>query len=291
MANKFLYGGISGVEMDVDSFDFGEDVVVRRTYAHLMSPCLMAFSPPGPARYHPAPWKPAKGGFSFDISIELRAPHASPLGKGFGAQETVWWIAALMRLAAFPYLSVAVLSDHPFDAIVNMKDEPTLQPFETTRRIFRPADAERKLDVDTLNWVKEKWLPSGELLKNKNFYAALKSFDFATLHGRTSGSLLALWGALETLFSPARSELRFRVASLLSSYLEPSGDKRRDLYKRILGLYDQRSAAAHTAQEPEIGSLVETYVLARNALVRMVDDCRIPSQSDLEALLFGSKSE
>jgi Apea-like HEPN len=142
-----------------------------------------------------------------------------------------------------------------------------------------------------LIWVKEKWLPSGELLKNQNFYAALKSFDFATLHGRTSGSLLALWGALETLFSPARSELRFRVASLLSSYLEPSGDKRRDLYKRILGLYDQRSAAAHTAQEPEIGSLVETYVLARNALVRMVDDCRIPSQSDLEGLLFGSKSE
>jgi hypothetical protein len=72
-------------------------------------------------------------------------------------------------------MSVAVLSNYPFDAILALKVEPTLQSFETTGRIFKMADG-RKLDVGTLTWVKEKWLPSAELLADKNFYAAVKSF-------------------------------------------------------------------------------------------------------------------
>ena len=286
---KRVYGGVSGVELAFESFDLGEGVVLRRTYAHLMSPRMMAFARPGPHGYHLGPLKAAKGGFSFDIEIEVRAPEATCLGDNFGAEETIWWIATLLRLAKVPFLSVPVLSDHPFQSVPNIEDEPTFKPFETERRIFQASDpSKRVLDENLLSWVKEKWIPAGRLINsNPRFHTALKAFDSATVRGRTSAALLALWGGLEQLFAPSPGELRFRVASLLASYLESQGSARFDLYKRILKLYNERSIAAHTAQELDTGPLVNTYVLMRNALVRMIDENKIPSQDDLEGLLFG----
>jgi hypothetical protein len=286
---KFLYGGMSGAKLAVECFDLGYGVMLRQTYAHLMSPRLMAFSPPGPHGYHPTPWKAAKGGFSFDIEVEVRAPDITYFGGNFDARETIWWVAALLRLARVPFLSVPVISDHPFDSIPNVEDEPTLQPFEIERRIFQAADLSNSiLDNELLSWIKEKWITAGRLLNsNPKFYTALKAFDSADVRGRTSASLLALWGGLEQLFAPSPGELRFRVASLLASYLEPQGNTRFDLYKQILRLYNERSVAAHTAREIDTGPLVHTYVLMRNALVRMIDENRVPTQEDLEALLFG----
>jgi hypothetical protein len=285
----FLYGGMSGVELGVEAFDLGQGVTLRKTYAHLMSPCLMAFSPPGPKGYHPAPWKAAKGGFGFDIHIELRVPDEPLLGNGIPARETIWWIAALFRLALFPFLTVPVISDHSFDSASNIDAEPTLEPFETKHRILVPADESRRvIKVDNLQWIRAKWLDSGRMLdSNGSFHAAIKAFDSATVQGKTSSSLLALWGGLEQLFSPSPGELRYRVASSLASYLEPPGETRLQLYKRILKLYNERSLAAHTAKDIESAPLFETYVLMRNALVKIIDENCVPTQQELEARLFG----
>ncbi|MGD1155987.1 MAG: hypothetical protein ABSA41_09180 [Terriglobia bacterium] len=286
---RFLYGGISGVELAAESFELGEGVVLRRTYAHLMSPCIMAFARPGPHRYHPGPWKAAKGGFGYDIEVEVRSPPRTCLGDSFDARKTIWWIAALLRLAKAPFLSVPVLSDHPFQSVPGIEEECTLQPFETEQRLFQVAEpSNRVIEETTLSWVKEKWIPAGNLLSsNSKFYTAFRAFDCATVRGPTSPSLLALWGGLEQLFAPSPGELRFRVACLLASYLEQQGSPRFDLYKQILTLYNERSVAAHTAQEIDTGPLLHTYVLMRNALLRMIDENKVPTQADLEALLFG----
>jgi hypothetical protein len=193
-----LYGGFSGVEMTQDSFDLGEGVQLNRTYAHLMSPCLMAFAPPGPKGYHPAPWKAAKGGYGFDIKVELRVPSTTNPSKRFSARETIWWIAALLRLAKVPFLLVPVISDRSFASIPKNDHEPTLWPFETEQRIFSPGDEENRfLDTHALEWVKEKWIAAGHLINsNSMLRTAIKAFDSATVHGRTSTSLLALWGGL-----------------------------------------------------------------------------------------------
>jgi hypothetical protein len=288
--NEFLFGGISGLGLEAESFDLGEGVVLRRTYAHLMSPWLMAFAPPGPQGHHPAPWKAAKGGHGFDIEIELRVPHATCLGDNFDARETIWWIAALLRLAHAPFLTVPVLSDHPFQSIPKFEGEPTLEPFETEHRIFQMSQsASRLLGQAPLSWVKDKWISAGRLLcSNSKFYTAIKAFDSATIAGRRSASLLALWGSIEQLFAPSSGELRFRVASLFASYLESQGSARLELYKRILKLYNERSVAAHTAQQIDTGALVDTYVLMRNALVRMIDENAVPTQDHLVSLLFNT---
>jgi hypothetical protein len=285
---SYVYAGISGVTLEPETFDLGEGVVLSQTYAHLMSPCIMAFARPGPQGHHPAPWKPAKGGFSFDIQIELKVPSSTCLSDSFTAKDTIWWIAALLRVLQWPYLTVPVLSDHQFQLIPSIDYEPTLEPFETEHRLFQAADPETKaIGIKALMYVKEKWFPVGNLLaQNNKFYTAIKAFDSATVSGRSSASMLALWGAIEQLFSPTRAELRFRVASLLASYLEREGEKRFELYKKVLKLYDVRSVAAHTAQEVDADSIVHTYVLMRNALAQMIDELTVPTQDDLERLLF-----
>lgn len=286
----FAFGGVSGVQLVPESFDLGGGVTLRRTFAHLFSTNLMAFSPPGPRGVHGGPWRAARGGFGFDVEVEICAPSSGPV-DGFDARETIWWIAALLRMIRAPYLSVPVISDHPFDAAKSV-EELTLTPFETERRIFiAPDDSARELDDDTLFWMKENWIPAAELLMfSPKFATAFKAFDSATVVGRASASLLALWGALEQLFAPSPGELRFRVSALLASYLEQPGPGRLNLYKELLGLYNHRSTAAHTAQGTPDGALVATYVHLRNALMKMIHHRAVPTQSDLESLLFGVES-
>lgn len=288
-STQYLYAGISGVELETDSFDLGEGVTLKRTYAHLFSTYMMAFSPPGLKGYHPAPWKAAKGGFGFDIVIELRVPDKPSLSDSMDARETIWWIAALLRVACVPFLTVPVISDYPFSLASEDDNEPTLEPFEITPRMFSPPkEGLRKLSDDDLEWAKKKWQEAGKLLtSNPKFYSAFKAFDAATVQGKTSSSLLALWGGLEQLFSPSPSELRFRVSSMLACYLNEPGEERLDLYKRILKLYNARSTAAHTSEDTETGPLVETYVIMRNALIKMIDENKVPTQQYLESRLFG----
>lgn len=286
---SYLYGGASGIELSVEYFDLGEGVELRRTYAHLFSANMMAFVRPDTKNgYHPAPWKAAKGGFGYDIEIEIRAPAQTSLGEAFDANEIIWWIAALLRLRRFPYISVPVISNYSFCEIVHLNQEPTLKPFETEPRLFCPPDnGNCLLDAELLTWLKDTWIPAGHLLsKNQNLYSAFKAFDLAQIRGRTSASMLALWGGIEQLFAPSSGELRFRVAALLASYLEPPGNARLDCYKLILKLYNERSTAAHTAKPVEVNHLVQTYVIMRNVLVRMINDNHVPTQKDLEALLF-----
>jgi hypothetical protein len=195
-SSGLLYGGISGVRLPVDSFATGEGVVLRQTYCHLFSTNMTAFARPGPQGYHPAPWKAAKGGWGYDIEVEICAPANTPLGSSFDARETIWWIAALLRLIKYPYLSVPLISNQSFRQIPGSVEEPVLTPFETEGRVLGPpTDAECLLDTNHLAWVADSWLTAGHLLNsNPKFYSALKAFDSATVQGRASASMLALWG-------------------------------------------------------------------------------------------------
>src|SRR5262245_61524183 len=122
---NYLYRGISGVELSVECFALGEGVEFRQTYAHLFSANMMAFARPGPEGYHLAPWKAAKGGFGYDIEAEIRASMHTSLGETFDANEIIWWIAALLRVTSFPYLSVPVISNRSFCVIAPSNHAPS----------------------------------------------------------------------------------------------------------------------------------------------------------------------
>lgn len=58
--NAFLYGGFSGATLESDYFDLGHGIVLRKTYAYLMAPYIVAFTPSDAEGNVPAPWKTAK---------------------------------------------------------------------------------------------------------------------------------------------------------------------------------------------------------------------------------------
>src|SRR5271166_1025158 len=285
---KSTFGGVSRIILSTPSFELGEGVVISKTFAHLFSQWMMAFNPPGPGGYHPAPWKAAQGGRGIDVTVEIKVPESTSLGPTFTPQETIWWIAALLRLSYYPYLSVPVISDQAFSTITEGTIEPTLTPFETEPRFFRPPGQEPTvLDEKSLEWLKDSWISAGRLLNaHPRFYSALKAFDSAGIRGKASSSMFALWGGLEKLFSPSKVKLRFRIAAFLAAYHEPPGQSRLEFYKRTLKLYDKRCVAAHTAEEVETGPLMNSYVLMRNTLIKIIAEDHLPTQNQLERLLL-----
>lgn len=124
--NAPLFGGIAGAALGVDRFDVCEGLVLRKTYAHVMSPYVVAFRRPGrPDRHHPGPWKSVRGGSSDDIEIEMALePGLRP--TGFDRVNTLWWLLALMRLVSGAPLKLPVISDAAFARIVEESLEPTL---------------------------------------------------------------------------------------------------------------------------------------------------------------------
>ncbi|KSV67265.1 hypothetical protein N182_34095 [Sinorhizobium sp. GL2] len=102
--------------------------------------------------------------------------------------------------------------------------------------------------------------------------------------------MLTVWGALEQLFAPSAGELRHRVAANIAAYLEPRGPKRLATYKHVLKLYNARSTAAHTTKDLDVNVMLASWVILRNALIRMINEYKVPSQADFEHLLYADDS-
>ncbi|WP_375586837.1 hypothetical protein [Flagellimonas aurea] len=288
MRDKIKYGGLSGIELELEEFDLGEGVIIRKTFAHLFSPFMVAFSPPTKHGFHGGPWKGAKGGFGFDINIEVEVPEIKKFKRKFNQEDIIWLLSCLIRIGSAPYAMASAISDISFNIIPKEENEPTITPFEYQPRIFRPLDGTKPIIKEKdLKWLKKHWIGTLKLMSERpHFDSALRAFDSATIHGKTSSSLLSLWGAIEQLFCPSPGELRFRVSSNLASYLKEPGEERYHLYKELLKLYNERSCAAHSAKDIDHTPLVQTYVHLRNALLKMIQEEMVPNQKSLESSLF-----
>lgn len=287
MQTNKIYAGLSGVEMIDNQFDLGQGVYIRKTYAHLFAPFMVAFNPPGKLKNHDGPWKATKGGLSFDIDVEIEIPKLKTFERLSGQDEGAWLFASLLRLAKYPFINVVALSDMPFRSVTS-ESEPTIYPFETKHRIFSPPDKKKPtLAEHDLLWLQEHWEKTAELMiKTPKFYSAYKAFDSASVQGKVSASLLSIWGAIEQIFSPNTGELKFRVCSNLASYLTERGDKRLELFKELSKLYNDRSIAAHTSRNIEHSPFIGSYVHLRNALIKIVETGIVPTQEDFEDLMY-----
>lgn len=256
-----------------------------------MSPCIMAFAPAEQGKPHPGPWRAARGGFSFDITIELRIRDGEKPG-GFNEVDTAAWIVALLRLGIAPYLTAPVTIDVPFSEAAQSRIEPTIQPMEVQSGIFfKPEGRGEEIPFEELDWLKTTWHSSAELARrHPPLLTAVMAWDSCRTRTRVSQSLLTLWGALEQLFAPSAGELRHRVAANIAAFLEARGPQRLTTYKQILKLYNARSAAAHTAKDIDRSVMVESWSILRNALIKMISEQKVPSQSDFEHLLYADVS-
>lgn len=283
-----LYGGLSGLSLEPQQFELGKGIVLSRTYAHLMSHYLMAFSPAPPGKHHPAPWKAAGGGAAVDIAAELFVPatcHVEHLDN----LNTIWWIVALLRLRAATTISVPVVSTEPFSNIPNLKHEPYLGTMEVPKLPLRAeAISNNCVGEGVLDWIRSHWQRGSALLSNEDFFTGFIAVDSSIWNSSPALGLLSLWGALERLFSASTQELSFRVSANIAAYLENPGTKRYELFKRVKRLYDHRSKAAHGDTAPDIAPYQETYAIARRIILKIIEANHVPVRGELESLLFGA---
>jgi len=290
MSDVSLYAGIAGASLEVEKADLGSGVAITQTYAHLMAPFMMAFAPALPGKPHPAPWRAAKGGFGFDIAVQVEAPPHLPVP--LDQRDTLWLLAALLRLRIGPRLIVPVLASAPFAQALKSEDI-TFWPLEVEPR-FLDLNPESRASITAVDlaWVKKYWVSTAALLEgNSEFSLALQAADQSMFARHASLALVWMWGALETLFSSGRDELRYRVSTAIASYLEPAGLGRLSLQKQIVKLYDARSAAAHGRNEKANDALHRTYDVIRRVVLKMIEDEHVPTKAELDAKVFGADPE
>ena len=289
LPDEYIYAGLSGIELGVDRIELGNGIVLRETYAHLMAPFLMAFSPAQPGKAHPAPWKAAQGGLGFDITAELVIPKecGASIADRIGIARTV---VALMRIWTSPDITLPVISNMSFSAAAQAGDDQAyFMPLEIEPRYF-PLECAPGLvfDSELLQWVREHWESTTKLQRNHaEFSLAIDTLDSGQFIRNPALTLVSLWAALEALFSPSTAELRFRVTALIASYLERPGDERRKLHKHLMRLYDERCAAAHGRPRDNPDSLLQSFELLRRVVIRIVDENHVPTTEELDEYLFG----
>jgi hypothetical protein len=284
-----LFADMTGVSLPVDEFDLGHGIIMRKTYAHLMSTFMMAFKPAEPGKTHPIPWSSVSGGDSYDIYVELEIPGNLLVSEWLAGKAVVWWITAMFRLKGVHQIASPVIADRKFSEIPQTWRTARAQLFEASiRRLAAVNGVDHVLEMEDLKWVSEFWEKAGRLMHRKrDFNDAFIAFDYSTSGVPYSMGLLALWGALEHLFAPAKQELRFRVSALIACFLEPAGESRIKLHRRLTKLYDARSEAAHTAGEVDSQALVDTHEIMSMVLKKMIMQDHVPTKEELDAALFG----
>ncbi len=284
-----LYAGLSGLVLVPERYELGQGVTISQTYAHFMAPFLMAFAPAAEGKHHPAPWKSAKGGYAVDITAELFLPATYSL-EHLDRLNTVWWIAALLRLKATALVFVPVISSERFGAIPAIEQEPELWPQEIyMHRLLPERELNPRLGIPELEWLKAHWQDASVLLANEDFSIAIQAVDLSIWGTNPALALVAVWGALERLFSSSNQELSFRVSANIAAYLESPGRERYKCFKEVKALYDHRSKAAHGEGKADITPYVETFAIARRALLKMVETRHVPGKKELEARLFNDE--
>lgn len=284
-----FYAGISGLPMNGNSFDLGHGVSIRQTYIHLFAEFMAAFSPPAaPGKPHPGPWKATRGGSSFDITAELAVP-AEAAAKFGSSDHVAWAIVFALRLHVTPNTTLAAYSRAPLTASSQTANDAIwMSAVEVETRRF-PLFVRGSLGPDEAHWIATRWPLILRLVKESSEFAlAADALSISAFVQRPALTLVALWAALEALFSPSTSELRFRVSALIAAYLEPPGETRRKRATNVGKLYDKRSAAAHGKPKHEPIDVVESFILLSEVVTKMLAEGHVPSKTELEQRLFGA---
>ena len=104
-------------------------------------------------------------------------------------------------------------------------------------------------------------------------------------------SVASLWAGIEGLFV-INLELRFRLAALIATMLEPQSEARLTLYRRLKVLYDFRSKAVHGGEASEdqlLDHVAEMRFIASRLLTKVIEGKEVPSSEALEAALFAER--
>jgi hypothetical protein len=289
-----LYAGLSGLELDTESLDFGDGVQLCKTYAHVMSYVTLAFKEPASRdSHHPGPWVATSNGEGFDVRAELLIPttYQHPTLSSFEVART---IVALLRIFVDPEIRFTFASSEPMSSL---REKPYSGvpveiggAIEIHRRHFALVLVDGSKKLEHIAWVQKNWRAAANLRgQSAEFRLALEVFEVGQFIPSTAMILVSIWGALEAIFSPSSTELRFRVSALIAAYMKPPGEARLAEQQKIAKLYDKRSAAAHGKPRHDQEDVLVSFELLRMVLIKLIERKKLPSKEDLDRLLFTAR--
>jgi hypothetical protein len=199
-----------------------------------------------------------------------------------------WWILSALRVRSMADFLVAAVADRPWSAIAAITDGTCdAQLIEDVPHAFR-FDSKVTITAQHLEWVRDRLTTFAELLEEPRFRLAVEAL---TTHAHQSSLRLvaaSLWAGIEALLD-VTTELRFRIAVLVASYLEERGDARVAVFAKCKNLYDQRSLAIHGGKIEDDAlraHVLEVRVMLSRLLCRMVEEGRVPTPKDYERHLL-----
>lgn len=277
-----LFGGVSGVRMENDSFDLGDGVCLRSTFAHVMAPYLLAFSPAQDGQPHPAPWKAASGGIGFDIHVELAMP-LETRPTGFDRLNTIWWILALLRLHRATGVRIPVISNMSFADAAHSSIDPIFWTIEMAPRQmhFDTHDGLSIIDIQLLDWIKANYQAGALLMNDAGFNLAFRALDSAHIAADPSSAMLLVWSAIEALFRPGRNQITHRLSAAVATYLTADPASRDTRYQEIKKLYESRGLISHAAERPKFSEVAASFHLARKCFVTAMESQSLPDSASL----------
>lgn len=285
-----LYAPLAGARVAQEGLALGGGAEVVPCYMFMFSHPIVAFSPAPRNAPHPAPWKEVVGSSqSFEAHCELRVPVSYDVPPGFDRLNTVWFIAALLRLRLGGVPIVPVLSDHSFVNAGAAAGNATIWAVEGDRFLrARLSSTRTEIDSEDASWLSQVLAQAAALYANNESFAfAFMAFDHSAAIANPKLMLLNLWGAVEELFSGSHAEVTLRVAYRMATYLEPPGHTRRALAKRIAKLYSVRSKAAHTARHRSVEECAEIHELLRRVFLQAFEVGRFPTHEELDDRVLG----
>lgn len=299
-AVPILYVALTDLPLGERQFDFGDGIFLRGADATFVSSLLLVNTdedskqtksgprdkdglPPLP---RPAFWQ--LGGKTTRITAELAIPGASyqSLSQQYALSR---FLGSLLRLWTNPGIRMHAMSEHPFTDLIRVEGEgPRVIPLESFKQRSRLGLIETSSMLDSVGWVQTNWRAAHKLYSSSTeFRLAADALDAAQFIENEALALVSMWAAMEALFSPSTTELKFRVSALIASFLEEPGEARRSRQKAIAHLYDKRSAAAHGKPKHQSEDLIATFELLRRILIKMIHARTVPSKEELDARLFG----
>ncbi|MGN6826075.1 HEPN domain-containing protein [Paucibacter sp. M5-1] len=295
-----LYVGLTDLPLGDRHIDLGDGIFLRGADATFISSLLLVNTdehskqskagplgsdglPPLP---RPAFWQ--LGGKTTRISAELAIP--STVHQSLSQQYALArFLGSLLRLWTNPGIRMHAMSEHPFTDLIRLDGSgPRVIPLESFKQHSRLGLIETSSMLESVTWVQANWRAAHKLYSSSTeFRLAADALDAAHFIENEALALVSLWAAMEALFSPSTTELKFRVSALIASFLEEPGEARRSRQKAIGHLYDKRSAAAHGKPKHQSEDLVSTFELLRRVLIKMIHSRAVPSKDELDARLFG----
>ncbi|MBK6569032.1 hypothetical protein [Candidatus Aalborgicola defluviihabitans] len=295
-----LYVGLTDLPLCERQIDLGDGIFLRGADATFMSSLLLvntdetskqtkSASSNNDGRFslpRPAFWQVA--GNQTRITAELAIPDTvqPTLTQQYALAR---FIGSMLRLWTNPAIRLHAMSEHPFSDLIRLDGNgPRVIPLESFKQHSMLGLVETSSMLESLTWGQANWRAARKLYASSTeFRLAADALDAAQFIENEALALVSMWAAMEALFSPSTTELKFRVSALIASFLEEPGDSRRARQKTIAHLYDKRSAAAHGKPKHQTEDLVATFELLRRILIKIIQQRAVPSKEALDTLLFG----